>query len=238
MRTATLPLLLCWLLCACDPNRAPPAEARPPTLTALGSMRETLRQGKLAGVVYVDTLTHPNLYGLGPAEYLRGEILVFDGKGYRSRVAGPDSMVVEQTLELRPPFFVYTHQLSWNEYTLPGNVRTLPQLIDYVERLQTGYEAPTAFRLEGTVREATIHVQNLAAGVVPQSPEEAHRGQQNYKLKNRRVDLLGFFSKHHQGVFTHHDSYGHVHLITHERDQLGHLDAVEMEAGMKLFLPR
>ena len=235
-------LSLCVLLAltACDPNWVPPGQtiASDSALTIAGSMAATTRQGKLSGSIDLDTLQNRNgLYGLGPGEYLRGEVLVFDGRGYLSQVDGPDGMTVRETMALRPPFFVYTHQRTWNEYTVPVTVRTLKQFVDYLDQLTIGDPRPFVFRLAGPVEQAKIHIQNLPDGVVPESPEEAHRGQREYTLRDREVDILGFFSTEHQGVFTPLDSYVHLHLITRERDAMGHLDGVMFGEGMKLFLP-
>ena len=85
---------------------------------------------------------------------------------------------------------------------------------------------------------AEIHCQNLAPGSIVRSPKEAHAGQVNYSLTNETVDIIGFFSTQHQGVFTHHDSYVHMHLITQDEKQMGHLDHVEIiPADISLFLP-
>ena len=68
------------------------------------------------------------------------------------------------------------------------------------------------------------------------SPKEAHQGQVDYKLNEEHVDIVGFFSTQHKGIFTHHDSYLHLHLITRDRTKMGHLDDVEFDE-MKLYLP-
>ena len=82
-----------------------------------------------------------------------------------------------------------------------------------------------------------IHVQNLPEGTKVSSPEEAHQGQTNFTLKNEQVEIVGFFSTEHQGIFTHHDSYLHMHLLTTDESKMGHLDQVE-STEMKLYLPR
>ena len=233
-------LLLFLLLPACDPNRKPPGQnvTSDSTLTVAGAMHATMTEGNLSGSIDLDTLQdRAGLYGLGPGEYLRGEILAFDGRGYLSQVDGAGGMTVDQTMQLRPPFFVYTHQRSWNEYTVPPDVRTLDQFADYLDQLTIGDPRPFVYRLAGPVEQAEIHIQNLPEGIVPESPKEAHRGQQTYTLQDRQVDILGFFSTSHQGVFTHLDSYVHMHLITRERDRMGHLDGAVFGEGMKLFLP-
>jgi acetolactate decarboxylase len=78
----------------------------------------------------------------------------------------------------------------------------------------------------------------LPKGTKVSSPEEAHQGQVNFEIKNEQSDLVGFFSTAHQSIFTHHDTYIHVHLITADRQKMGHLDKVIFKKGtMKLFLP-
>ena len=68
------------------------------------------------------------------------------------------------------------------------------------------------------------------------SPDEAHQGQTIYKIINEDAEIIGFFSTEHQGVFTHHDSFLHMHLITKDESKMGHLD--ELAIGeMKLYLP-
>jgi acetolactate decarboxylase len=94
------------------------------------------------------------------------------------------------------------------------------------------------FKLTGTVEQAVIHIVNLPKGSKVSSPNDAHKGQKNYKIKNEPSDLIGFFSTEHETIFTHHDTYLHMHLITADRQKMGHLDEVLFKKGtMKLFLP-
>lgn len=69
------------------------------------------------------------------------------------------------------------------------------------------------------------------------SPKEAHQSQMNYELKNEDVEIIGFFSTEHQGIFTHHDSYLHMHLITKDIKKMGHLDEITF-GDMTLYLPK
>lgn len=39
-------------------------------------------------------------------------------------------------------------------------------------------------------------------------------------------DLIGFFSRHHKAVFTHHDTFFHAHFIANNRQVLGHIDEI------------
>jgi acetolactate decarboxylase len=70
------------------------------------------------------------------------------------------------------------------------------------------------------------------------SPDEAHKGQINYELKNEQAYIVGFFSTVHKAIFTHHDTFLHLHLMTTDKQKMGHLDEVLFKKGtMKLYLP-
>lgn len=229
------------LLTHCDPNRALPGTAEPygdTAPTVVGSLRATMQDGQLTGTIDLDTIQdRKGLYGLGPAENLQGELLLFDGEGYRAEVIDETRMQLTKSLDVRAPYFVYTHQQSWSGYAVPQNVRTLPELIDFVGRLRLGDVPATAFRLAGKVTQATISLPNLAPSSSPIYAVEAHRGQQQYTLTDVDVDLLGFFSTHDRGVFTAEDTDGHVHLLSRDRQWMGHLESVTLGENMQLFLP-
>jgi len=52
-------------------------------------------------------------------------------------------------------------------------------------------------------------------------------------------DIIGFFSTEHQTVFTHHDTYIHIHFINSERTEMGHIDDLSFDgkSKIKVFLP-
>jgi acetolactate decarboxylase len=69
------------------------------------------------------------------------------------------------------------------------------------------------------------------------SPAEAHQNQVSYQLNNEQVEVIGFFSTEHKAVFTHHDSFLHMHLLTADKSKIGHLDEALFGKGIKLYLP-
>lgn len=202
-------------------------------------MRNVMHKGELAGIIALDTISKKTgLYGLGPVEYLRGELLILDGKSFVATVQTDSSMKVTENFAVKAPFFVHANQNDWSTLTLPDTVQNLQQLETFMNAIADRMEAPLVFKLSGPIERAVIHVQNLPEGTTVSSPAEAHRGQVNYPLQEREVDIIGFYSTEHKGVFTHHDSNMHLHLITADRQQLGHLDEVEFNpARMELFLP-
>lgn len=240
MRSLIFPLLSIGLLlisCGAGGTSATATDGYPDVQIA-GAMHQVMWQGKLGGTIELDTISdQQGLYGLGPEAYLRGEILIIDGEAYASRVLTDTTMTVVKTYDLAAPFLVYANVNEWEEVDLPAEVQNISDLEQYLDKQTLEAKRPFALKLQGQVAEADIHIQNLAPGSVVTSPEEAHQGQTNYMLRNESVDIVGFFSTEHQGVFTHHDSFLHLHLITTDRRQMGHLDAVTF-GEMKLFLPK
>src|SRR5690606_22899164 len=141
----------------------------------VGQMKEVMWKGELEGKIALDTIANTqNLYGLGPAEYLSGEILILDGKSYKSSVISETEMKVEETFDLKAPFFGYAHIEQWKKVMLPDSVRTIPQLEHYLEETTKMNPRPFFFKLSGEVEEANIHVVNLPKGTKVSSPQEAH----------------------------------------------------------------
>ena len=209
-----------------------------PTVQVVGAMKNVMRKGELGGTINLDTIKDKNgLYGLGPVEYLRGELLIIDGKSYVSSVMTDSTMAVEETYDVKAPFLVYANQMDWSIENLPPDIKTIKELEAFIDQKTLDSERPFVFQLKGQVDNAEIHIQNLPKGTKVSSPEEAHQGQTNYTLGNSEVEIVGFFSTEHKGVFTHHDSNVHLHLITTDRKKMGHLDKVSF-GNVKLYLPK
>lgn len=209
-----------------------------PDIKIVGAMKNVMWKGELGGSINLDTISNKEgLYGLGPVSYLQGELLINNGTSYVSTVSSDSTMVVEKQSNVSAPFFVYANVSKWEELPLPENVKSIRDLETFIDSATADYKRPFAFKLAGQVSSAIIHIQNLPEGTKVSSPAEAHQGQTNYPLSQEDVEIIGFFSTQHQGVFTHHDSFLHMHLITADESKMGHLDQLEI-ANMKLFLPR
>lgn len=196
-----------------------------------GAMKNVMQKGELAGVIQLDSIAaQAGTYGLGPLEYLQGELLLFDGQVYVSQVSTDTTMTVFENPEAKAPFFVYAQVDQWILQPIPDSIHHIPQLEAYLLEIAADPGKPFAFKLQGTIESAQIHIQNLPTGAKVSSPAEEHQGQINYTLQQTSVDLLGFFSTQHHGIFTHHDSNVHLHLISKDRQKMGHLDAVRFKS--------
>ncbi|MEM8906766.1 MAG: acetolactate decarboxylase [Bacteroidota bacterium] len=238
MKPIIFGLFLLSLLACYSQQQKPTPKATYPDVRIAGAMRNVMWKGELAGIIRLDTISYKkNWYGLGPLSGLRGELLVKNGQTYVSKVLTDSSMVVDKTAQVSAPFFVYGQVNEWEEMLLPKTVKTIQDLETLIDQKTLTQKRPFAFRLNGRVTSALIHIQNLPEGTAVSSPQEAHQGQVKYALQNEWVDIIGFFSTAHQGIFTHHDSYLHLHLINRDEGKMGHLDQVQLDS-MILYLPK
>lgn len=205
----------------------------------VGQMKDVMWKGELKGKIFLDTIKDKqHLYGIGPVEYLSGEILIIDGKSYKSTVISQSAMRVEETFNLKAPFFGYAQIPAWQEIMLPPSIQTIEELEVYLDQLTKQAPRPFLFKLSGIAEEAIIHIVNLPQGATVRSPQDAHQGNVNYMISDQSVDIIGFFSTEHKTIFTHHDTFLHLHLITSDRQKMGHLDQVRLKRGsVKLYLP-
>ncbi|HNR55203.1 MAG TPA: acetolactate decarboxylase [Flavobacteriales bacterium] len=193
-----------------------------------GAMRNTMFNGQLAGLIQLDSIAKPGTYGIGPVEYLRGELMLWDGHAYRSTAQGDSAMVVVEAPESKAPFFVHQHVREWTEVPLPDSVADLGAL-DAFLTARFGAAPPFSFKLHGVCERVDLHIVDVSSGTVVHGPDDAHRENKHFHLDGRNVDLLGFYSTRHQAVFTHHDTHIHVHAITAVRDAMGHVEELAFD---------
>lgn len=200
------------------------------SVIATGAMRNTMFNGQLAGLIQLDSIALPGVYGIGPVEYLRGELLLWDGHAYRAIAKGDSAMQVEEHPETKAPFFVHQQVREWQEVQLPDSVADLGSLNAFLTS-RFGAAPPFAFTLHGVCERVDLHIVDVSPGTVVRGPDDAHRENKHFQLTGRSVDLLGFYSTRHQAVFTHHDTHIHVHTITTERDAMGHVEELRFVPG-------
>lgn len=204
----------------------------------VSAMKNVMWKGELGAAINLDTISNKKgLYGIGPETFLTGELLINDGKSYVSKVLSDSTMIVQKTFDTAAPFFVYANVNDWEVIDLPKTIKNIKDVELLIEQKTKDRKRPFAFKLIGKVESAIIHIQNLPPGTAVSSPAEAHQGQVNYSLGSEEVEIIGFFSTEHQAVFTHHDTYVHLHLMTKDESKMGHLDEVIFDE-MKLYLPK
>lgn len=237
-QTCLIFLILGFISCNSNTKKTNPKQKTYADINIAGAMRNVMWKGELNGIIDLDTITeNKGVYGLGPISFLKGEILINDGEVFVSRVLTDSTMSVSKGSKIKAPFFVYATVKEWEEFDVPKRIKNIKDLETYLSKKTVAAKKPFAIKLIGQVSSAQIHIQNLANGSIVSSPKEAHQGQVNYQLQEEDVEIIGFFSTEHKGVFTHHDSFLHLHLITKDELKMGHLDSVRFNK-MKLYLPK
>lgn len=207
----------------------------------VGAMREAMH-GEGRGVVRLMDARREHLYAIGPVEGLRGEVTVWDGRASIARVGedeqGEARVEVTEEYDVGAAFLVYANVERWREVEAPEGVRTLEELEAFVARAgaEHGAEPPFPFLVRGRAERVEYHVMHKTEPG-RMSPEAHARAKVTFEAERTPVRLVGFFSDAHHGVFTHHGTDVHVHVILGEDGPSGHLDAVVLEPGATLMLP-
>lgn len=130
---------------------------------------------------------------------------------------------------------------SWAEHPVIAPV-PFSEFDAFVERAAAAagvdVRTPFVFRVEGTPARLDWHV--LDADRIPAGAHghEAHlatavRG----SLEGSPARVVGFYSRGHHGVFTHHDSNSHLHVVTTAPSLTGHVDRLDLGPGTRLLFP-
>lgn len=191
--------------------------------------------------VWLDTLPDKShLFGMGPYDRMKGEIMVFDGKPFYASAFKEGKAMVGQSWDIRSPFFVYANVSEWQAVELSGDITALEDIQNQVAAIakKNGYdtEVPFPFKIIGSFDSLTTHI------VTPRSPDvDGYRTdvkQQLFSFDNSTGSLLGFYSEKHQGIFTSSKSYIHVHYLSDDQTFMGHLDKINTAVkALTLYLP-
>ena len=201
------------------------------SVKVVGEMRDVMWKGDLKGKITTDSLNSKETYGLGPTEFLKGEIVLFEGQSYVSKVVDSILHKVSKVPSVSAPFFVYSSNSDLKIVKFNRENYTLKELEEYVNLVYKDYDQPLLIRIDGIFENIKVHSVNLPEGKKVSSPDEAHQGLTQYDFKNISGSLIGFFSRHHKTVFTHHDSFFHAHFISEDREVLGHIDETDFNSS-------
>lgn len=200
------------------------------TVKVVGQMRDVMWKGDLKGKISTDSLSQYNAYGLGPVEGLTGEVLLFEGKTFISNVIDSISHGVTLKESINAPFFVYSNDSELKEISFPSKKLDLRSTEYLIDSLYSNYDKPLLIRIDGVFKNLSIHSVNLPPGSSVSSPNEAHKGLTKYNFNNLKGTIVGFFSRKHKAIFTHHDSFLHAHFISESYSIMGHLDSVTYDS--------
>lgn len=206
-----------------------------------GAMSEMGKTG-FAPTIYLDSLQqYKQLIGLGPLGRMEGEITIVDGMIYGGKSLVSGETIIAKDFHVQAPFLVYCDVDQWQNVRLSGSAESLSELEKKIMEaaISSGInlEEPFFFRIEGTFDQMVTHI------VTPRSPEIegyiAGQNQKNFDHLKESGELIGVYSKVGQRIYTHHNSYMHVHFLNSKKDFTGHLDMFQSKLDqLVIYFPK
>ena len=136
-------------------------------------------------------------------------------------------------------FLVYADVASWR-WTTMGSPLIDGDVESHVVRLAARQglhdDAPLAFLLRGVAPTLVYHVLNKCDGL-PHSPERHEQAKVRFTLRDHEVEVIGFHSTAHRGIFTPGESNVHMHFRTDDGRASGHVERLDLASGWALGLP-
>ncbi len=206
-----------------------------------GALKNFMHKGDISAKYDLRELEAlPHVYALGALEELQGEILILDGTAFVSRAAG-DSVRISQDFQHRASLLVYTQVAAWEESAVPDTLSDSGAFEKWFaeELLRQGRDtnAITPFLLRGTASAIDWHViQWDRADSLHTHAKHVESGPHG-SFENISGEILGFYSRHHKAVFTHHTSFMHMHVLGGDGKLAGHVDRLLPGKDMTLLLP-
>ena len=192
-----------------------------------GEVHKVMRDGDLTDNAFLSELTHAeHLYAIGPVSQLDGEITVIDGKCYIAQSDSSNNVTVQEDCSLKAPFLVYGYFPAWIPVDFKRKIRTRQDLARSMTEIliENGFitEDPSAIIIEAKVDSLDYHI--------------VKKDRNDFKgtLRDQNVMLMGFYSKNHEGVFTHKGQNLHLHFLSADQKASGHVDDFVIQEGARL----
>ena len=180
-----------------------------------------------------------SLYAVGPLEKGRGEVSIFDSVTLISRVSEA-KVDVQAGHDYRAGFLVYAIVENWRRAALRAPIenerRFEQQLLPLAVESGIDTDRPFPFLLHGHAAEALFHVL-FNQSDEPYGPEIHEKSKVHFRVVEEAVEIIGFYSRRHRGVFTPRDSNLHMHVRTLDNHVSGHLETFAFNQGITLYLP-
>lgn len=209
-----------------------------PLVQHKGVLKEIMMMGQLqARADLKDYEQIPNFYALGAIEGLAGEVLIINGKPFNGKVLG-DSLMIQNNFDLKAALLVSSQVEEWDTLSFELEINDLNELQELIpSRLSHKPSQAFPFQILGSTGSLNWHVIN-APGASSQNHDAYKASGLSGLISNEPVQILGFYSENHEGIFTHHGSYLHMHFIDIKKQTMGHVDYFKWSGTMQFLIPK
>lgn len=218
-----------------------------------GKQDSVFETGKADPIMSLNSLKgKKGLYAVGPVDGLDGEITIFDSKPYITKVRGAD-YDVDHSLKHGAIFLVWTEQTAWRDIAVPADIQGYIDLQNFVKSQAAAscidVNKPFPFLISGTADEIKWHINVDKTDGHAITKELFAKSKAGYVAKGERVDIIGFYSERHLGVFISKHAPAikpdngarnavHMHLVSRDGKAAGHVDDLTLGGNMVLRLPQ
>lgn len=206
-----------------------------------GKLSTVHRDGDSSPCIHLkDFSDSTNFYALGPLAGLRGEITILNCVPSIARING-ETIQINHDFDVEAPFLVYARVSHWKSVPIDQSVQSLPDLDQWLFSAAkdigiTDRTEAFPFKITTAQSEIDFHIiSNQEPGYKISKPH--HELMKFFELKSKPVTLIGFFSKSHAGVFTHHGQWTHIHVVSQDGKKSGHVDSLVLGSDAVLYLP-
>lgn len=221
-----------WLLLACATH--------PVDVHHAGELRKIMHKGDLSAHISLSDLqNNENLYALGAIEGLDGEIVVWNSELFLSQERD-SKVIISDNQDTSASLLVYAQVKKWKRIPVPASVHSTERLETFLveQATEIGIDSskPFPFQLKGSIQELDWHVIHWAPNQTKHSHQAHVESGAFGTLTDQDVEIIGFHSLSHKGVWTHHTRNVHMHFLNADKELSGHVDRLHMQT-MELYLP-
>jgi acetolactate decarboxylase len=192
------------------------------TLLYTSGLKHTLRLGLGTSNYKINELDQQSgVYMLGPSEGFLGEVTIVNGKIHHSYMEDEQVMTSNQPVDM--VFNVYARCSDFKALET-GLIKDIPSLEAALSEVST---EPLLFKFSAHFMQLRAHIVN---GLNPSTKKPDKKF---IDLDQTRIEGVGFFSKNHHRIFTHHDSDVHIHIID-PNGHTFHLDSFQSMSSTKI----
>lgn len=225
--------LLLFLMIASCSKRSP----APPDVKVWGALREMIHDGRVEGRVELASVVGPSVVGLGALEGMRGEVTILDGAAWVAIGTRDGGRATKLVGDQRAALLVAATVPAWRRVVIESDIAASAldaRIEQYIAAAGLPVDQPIPFRIEGEVG-TRWHV--LEGPPAPGSSPHDHTRNAVTGRFDGTATIVGFYSKHHVGVFTHMGHTVHAHILEPRTALSAHADELMVKAGSVLELP-
>jgi acetolactate decarboxylase len=211
-----------------------------------GAMRKIHQDKQVDASILIDTIKAKNLYALGPVENLRGEIIIWNNNAFVAALTEDGQPYVQKNVKnLKAIFLVYADVDQWDTILLRetqinsiADLETLISRAAHNQNIDTSIAFP--FQIYARASNGHGHIMFKDTSATEITTEVLEKARTENSFTDQYIQMLGFYSQHHQSIFTHHNTYLHIHYRLRNKYQAGHLEHLKLDPDypIKLLLPK